>query len=813
MGSRKRKASRSIIVDDVDGVHAFLARMGRFMDGLVPADSWHDIEQQATSVISHHVSKMIHLMANYDSYDVLELVRQHEVPITLSDYKESQDEGLAAIIDIVALVALGMGLPRHSGEDRQHNNPPPNEFTEALCGHARQIAKLVMLMSFSIREGQGEDSLADLSGQLRSSELMVRGKHYESIGTMLNDGVLGAAHVQQILEGVLGFSYEDIKKVSVAIREHYREVKETLFARIGEMALQERSNDELSVEELDEARRAISDAFFFPGKSSSFGADRIAERAGVSVSKAKLILSTFSAHASQDPPEALISRFINGANPLAGLGLIMDADGSCLMLQNGIQVDSVRRIVESKIKGTKKWDSYGRNRDKFAERFACERISSLLLVDGPTFTSLKYLAPSGDDLQCDLSSKAVDPQKYTLVAESDALFIVDDLAICVEVKAGSITDKARSGNVQRVTDDLKKTIGEATRQAQRLESLILTNRGLWLDSGKWLDLSGVREVHSIVACLDDFGPLAIAADALVRSGLLTGTSLPWIVSLHDLVVVEKILTTPASFLLYLRRRTEPQAAKSFVAADELDVLMWYMRGGLYFEADPDELYKRHPASRPPSARDRARYKNQSRTRISTLTDDLDAWMYYEEGLSDSVAPRPARNDNPDIEEIVTFLQDGKKPGWLRFGADLLDLSASTQAALARDMKDVVNRTRADHQFHTAVETFISPWGHAAIFVASQPISYVEAFQRLVIYMKAKKYQLQADRALGLLLAESGQVVGVNYLNDPFVHDPEMDEIVLEMHLISPDVMRRPVPPSAKKKSARKSQGKAKKKRK
>ena len=48
---------------------------------------------------------------------------------------------------------------------------------------------------------------------------------------------------------------------------------------------------------------------------------------------------------------------------------------------------------------------------------------------------------------------------------------------------------ARRGDVRRLWSDLKATIGDGCKQAARLQALIETNAGLWLEDGTWLDLS------------------------------------------------------------------------------------------------------------------------------------------------------------------------------------------------------------------------------------------------------------------------------------------------------------------------------------
>lgn len=49
----------------------------------------------------------------------------------------------------------------------------------------------------------------------------------------------------------------------------------------------------------------------------------------------------------------------------------------------------------------------------------------------------------------------------------------------------------------------------------------------------------------------------------------------------------------------------------------------------------------------------------------------------------------------------------------------------------------------------------------------------------------KKHQLRADRALGLLIAEDGEIVATVYRNDPYAPNPELDELIVQMGLLSP----------------------------
>lgn len=390
-----------------------LAHMARFIDGLTPAESWSEIEQQAPGIIRNTVAEMVKLLAGHDAFDVLELVRQHEVPITITGYKESEAEGLASVIDIVALVALGLKtrrVPLSEGADPDEV-PPTNMIIEPLCTHAREIVKLAMVLSLAMRGNNGDGSLAELAGQLRSGELTIRGKHYESIGTLLNEGVLNPLHIQTLLEGVVGFTYHDVQTVAHAIRERYQEVKLAQREQIGELVVKHGSPADLDPDDLETVRRVFGEFLVTPGAASSFTADDIARASGLPLARVEAVLNTFSVSGVSDDSETLVRSFVNGRNLLAGIDLIGDGEGNYLMLQGGIPVDHVRRILEAKIKaaGNAVWSRYGRSRDRFAETFASEHVSTLLKVDAPTYTALKYLAPRKDRPDCDLSATAEDP--------------------------------------------------------------------------------------------------------------------------------------------------------------------------------------------------------------------------------------------------------------------------------------------------------------------------------------------------------------------------------------------------------------------
>ena len=109
---------------------------------------------------------------------------------------------------------------------------------------------------------------------------------------------------------------------------------------------------------------------------------------------------------------------------------------------------------------------------------------------------------------------------------------------------------ARRGDVRRLWSDLKATIGDGCKQAARLQALIETNAGLWLEDGTWLDLSEVREVRSVVALLDDIGPSAPALAIIAKPDCFPSKAHRGSRSLHDLETIAQVCDRPSEFLLH-----------------------------------------------------------------------------------------------------------------------------------------------------------------------------------------------------------------------------------------------------------------------
>jgi hypothetical protein len=706
LGESLRKTNGAVtgrlIVDGDGALDALVQNVEHAVAGLSPAESWDGLRQQVPGIVRTCVDLIAHELGGVDLWNVLEAIRQNTSPSDLGTYRESENTNLPVVVEVIALAGLAQASERRRQPDQELTTPRQfNESVERIHAAGYQIVQLAQLVAFASSEDSHLGKAAELTGMLRAHEVTVRGRNYLSVSRNVTGSIFGAPHIEKIARENTGHTHEDVVSVWDGIQRFRGNVHEARIERMHQIVQEWAAGKPQSPAVNAEGRKIIHTLQQGPGRGLTFTSSDISAESGVSESSVRSILNAFSIAEVADSAYDACAKFVDGENLLAGKGMIRDED-TYMAIGDPIPHDYVRPALEALLKpgpgnSAKDWERYKRYRDGWAEDTAASALANLLGVDSPTFSSLKYRAPNKAS-SADLSQQSEDPKFGTHDTEADALFVIDDVAVCVEVKAGSITDKARTGNVRRVETDLRKTIGEAAEQASRLEGLIRQNGGLWRPNGKWLDLSGVREIHSVVVCLDDWGPLAIATDALVRAGFIRDSSIPWLVSIHDLEVIKLLFHRPADFLTYLRRRTDAVSSRLIVAADELDLVMWYINGDMYIEPDPDRLYEQHPMISAPTAADRRRFaKSNVPTRVSTLTDPLDAWMYYSTGQTDAPAAKPAREHSAFVSGLLDFLQAEHEPGWLRFGADLAGLSQAAQQGIGNYAKRLVTTTRDDER--------------------------------------------------------------------------------------------------------------------
>lgn len=743
-------------------------------------------------------TKLDKCLAGRDSFDSLAYLRMVVSPSDFSMVRESETviASSPAAQDVVALALLDMGLPR-------------TPLTGQLGGQL-DVWKVMSLAAEIVHAAQTRafvqgrktvQPLAELAAEFLAYELSVRGRQFVSVASDLNTDLFGDSGTSKLLHDTLGFTVDDVRRV----RESSLNLLNARFFgardRIGDTFMKGLTPDTDSFRA--DFNLMVNECRLYGAVSSV----DVAAGAGMDANVARAVLDFFTVNRTVGDDTDTVMDFVRRGLP-APWGGIADGD-EYLLLTGFLGEDEMRRNIERGLKGKRAWPKYNKRRAIHSESQTAAVLSRLLNGNAPRWQGQHYLGPvPGGDVAAFSAHKNV-KEAEGRGWESDLLYVIDDVAVCVEVKAGSVTDKARGGNAQRLAADLEKTLSEGNDQADRLTQLIRTNGGVWDPHLNWIDLSSIEEVHTVIVMLDDLGPLSLSMNELASQNIINTDEVPWIVTLHDLTVISRVIEHPAQFLEYLRRRRGRRLATMVEGVDELDMFMWFLDDGMYFAPAPHDTAAQIPIDRPVSKSDQHRYNDQPKVRVGTLTDPLDAWMYATDGLSSADAPKPIRKEEPWVDEYLTVSAKAQSPGWFRFGADLVGLSGDAQAKLAKDLKAATGRAVGGDRERTVTTHGTGPAGPWLLTLAAAPAD--ADTDHLLDYMADKHYQTHASRSMLLLYDTRGILQGSSYRRTPEERSPSRDAAVALSPLNSLAKTFSQAPPSARR-ATRQLRGKRPKKR-
>lgn len=794
---RSRKSSRVVELSDDDVVQ--LARPLRLI--IEGGDRFHAYlrgsggDPAAAAAVAR--SEAIAIVRNvatvaepFDAFDILENVRLSQLLTNPETYQETEHEGSAALIELTALALAARGHRTGSEEATGDHRPRADAVVQQILdqlGHAVDLG--VMSTSLNALSDVGDSTALQLGALLR--ELNVRNLSFTHMLEDTLTELFDEPSVDADCRAALGCSVSEIRKVFKAILVLHEESWRERFSALGEYVAvirteMEKANASPAIYTPTPEVRARCEALWDtvwndPADASTFFDAAIATKADVDPSLVPQVIDLFAYDMTERDPGSAAEEFFGGHAPFRTRPILRDPGGSWVPVHSGLLLPAVRERVEQQLKDAGRWDRYAKHRGDYLEKAALD----LLVPHFPTAAvrqGFEYFVPNPDARAPELI-----PTDFTKLVEGDGLLLVDDVALILEAKAGALTDPSRAGDARRLARDLRKIVTDAADQAHRLRARIRSDGGLRLRDNSWLDLSHIREIHTIAVSLEDLSGIATLTSDLVRAGVLTGAELPWTVSLHDLRIISELVERPAELLLYLRRRTEPDVTRRFHAIDELDFFLEFHANGLYVEPDPDRVAAEVPQFGEPTVASRRRFKQQPLAMLTSRTDQLDAWYFHQLGIRKTPAPKPRFNANPDLCVLVDALADRRAPGWLRTGTILLDLSGPIQRNSARYARQLADLTHQDGQRHSmttaggtrADATFVLAW--MTIGLGEPP---AQAEENLTRYVAAKKHQLQFATGAGFLFDPAHPEIPcfVAYDNRKPGEDEELDAVLQSYNL-------------------------------
>ncbi|WP_344836076.1 hypothetical protein [Kribbella ginsengisoli] len=543
-------------------------------------------------------------------------------------------------------------------------------------------------------------------------------------------------------------------------------------------------------EDRREGLRAKLDAAQEPDEQAvSVAQEAVAAAAGLEPAVVAAVVRQFRLDIDDWTPLQAVREFTSGNNPLRTNPLLVTDSGRLMLVHDALTLDAVRENLEQVLKATPGWEQYQAHRGKVLERRISENLARVI-PDAESWEGFEYFVPANAD------EAAGVPSGYSKLVEGDLLVVKDDVALIVEAKAVALASKARAGSRGRLQSDLTRIITSAAAQARRLKSILERDGGFRTRGNDWVALPDVREIHTVAVSLDDLTGVATTSQELVDAGLLESVDVPWTVSLHDLQLICDLVDLPSEFLLYLRRRRDPETTAYYAAPDELDLFLYFLDTGLYVEPDPRLVRKDLPYVKV-RATDVKRRQRQRWRYLTSRTDALDAW-YYGELAGRSDVPKPTMS-KAAMSGFIQKLEDAGAKAWLSIGATLLSASGDVQEELVRAAEKLLatpDPTGRGRSMTTAIgSTKQDAW--VLVWVGRPARQDPEMFAgRLGEYLRAKKYQLQIDRGCIFVFDESTkELVDVIYDGRAYAADTEMDALIAESGLFDPAQSPRRLPRS------------------
>lgn len=620
--------------------------------------------------IERLVQEIASLVEPYDAFDLIELMRMRELN-PIPDPRTANPDGAASHIEIVAAVLL----TREGREGSQNSSEGnPSEIIESLHQLTYEITQHSMFSALELEQRQ-DDHTSDSFVMYQTSRAIISNFQFDGIRDRHDKALLDHEIARPMVLETLGYTLDQVKAVRDAINEIHstRLTEDRDVSGDGIQNLLQKYGDVHSgtPEENQVISEAMISMLFRPGSRATILVSDVAEEAEIPEDIAEKIISDFSIEfdPARDATET-VRAHLKGDWEFVYKPLVRNRTGEFALVANGIGDDTIRRVFEEKQKANQKlFKKYDQKvRAKVTEELAGEYLGKLLKPDRH-WLNINYafqVKSSNEeklDENFDFSRSKCEP------AESDGLFLIDDVAIVVEVKGKSISDKARTGHRLKFDRDIKDTVDNARSQVARLTHLIRSHSGIWLSKGKWLDLSRTRKVFSIVVTLDDVGPIG----TLGRNSSDDNEVPAWVVSLHDLAVMSELFKSSTEFLAYVSTRIEPAYEYDIVAVDELDILTDFLAGSLFLHSDEARLFRRVPI-------------------LAPTNGPIDVWMRRHEipsGLR--TAPRPRLEIEQQSAQLIRQIIFRGQQGYMSASIELLLTALADDSMLESKLVDLSRR--------------------------------------------------------------------------------------------------------------------------
>ncbi len=181
--------------------------------------------------------------------------------------------------------------------------------------------------------------------------------------------------------------------------------------------------------------------------------------------------------------------------------------------------------------------------------------------------------------------------------ENDLIVLIEEFAIIIECKSGTISPPAKRGAPDRLFKTMKELVVEPSEQAIRFQNFLKENpklHKLKTKSGTVnnIDSSIIKFYVPLGITLSYLGSIGCNLKKLISANIIFNklSELAPSISFTDLEIIFEILTTQAEKIHYLSRRREFEAHVDF-QGDEMDLFGFYLDNGFNIgETEFEEVF-------------------------------------------------------------------------------------------------------------------------------------------------------------------------------------------------------------------------------
>lgn len=665
------------------------------------------------------VSEFRSLVSGYDPARVIACLRRRSFAAqTLLNVPASMDssqdvEFPVALVDAAALILYAeeeLCVPS-SYRELSFGADDFEDVTDELVGVLRKIL-LVTTFLWSIPRINSLDE-AGLNARHSGVRQWIRETSYSARQIHIFDELFGFQDIEALISAERGYSYSDVKSVMEWIADFMGNGMDSACETLGSIVEAGEPTDE----DKTKARRALEMMVAPRFEDATFSPCEIADELDFPEGKVSEILEDFSVDLTPYTVSDVCAMLLRGSSPLFQFPLVKERNGRFLIVDESLLMPSIRRNFETDLLSN---SSYAQHRGDLLERLLHQALREKF-PHATLFPNLKYSLPERRR------------------GEADLLLIHGDVAIIFEAKASTIFKPGEAVHPGKFATQMRTVIRKASKQVEQLRASIELEGRVHLEREEPLDLSFVREVHTVVVTLDELLELSIRVTDLVETNLLRDLKqLPWITSMGDLQLILDLVEEPSEFLVYLRRRRDPLIARKYFSTDELDLFLAFRHTGLWAN-DLDD------AATP--------------ARVFPFTGELDDWIH---GVT---AQKPVIKETA----LLKYARQARQRNlthWFEFGAALISVAEDAQLEMESGISKILSQSAFDLRSHQLACVFDDEeptrFGGLIVFATQGMIDRKKSEKSLIKYLKMKKTQAGVARSFLCVLDQRGKVVDLFY---------------------------------------------------